>query len=93
MMGQVLREERHVDVFVRRFYGLRRREWVAVALVAIGIMAVNKLVVHDTGNTWTSLTLVSFYAGLLAVHGWRTVIRRRQPLGEPIGEPNPSGQG
>lgn len=56
-------------------------------------MGVNKLVIHDTGNTWMSLILVSFNTGLLAVHGLRKVIRRHQPLGEPIGAPKPSGQG
>ena len=74
---------------MRRFYGLRRTEWVAVALIAASIASVNKLVIHDTGNTWPGLVLVSFYAGLLAVHAWRRLTRWHKP----VGEPNPCGQG
>lgn len=77
-------------MFVRRFYRVRRGEWVAVALIAASIVGMSTLVIHGTDNTWTGLTLVSFYAGMLAVHGWRKLTRWRELSGEETGEPRSS---
>lgn len=60
---------------------LGRGEGVALAGIVLTIVGINKLVVHDTGNSWPGLLMVSVFTGLIAVHAWRWVRRRLDRTG------------
>jgi hypothetical protein len=49
-------------------FDLRRSEWLVVALVALVVVVVNKLVINDRGNTWPMLVLLAVAAGIGVVH-------------------------
>jgi hypothetical protein len=55
---------------------LRRGEWAAVVAMVAALVAINKVVVHDEGNTWGGLLLVSLCVGVALVHLRRFIVRR-----------------
>ena len=55
---------------------LSRSEWAVALVVAVLIVVVNKAVVHDTGNTWGTLVILSIAAGILATLGGSWVLHK-----------------
>lgn len=58
------------------FFALRPWEWAVVGVVASIIVIVNKAVIHDRGNSWATLLVVAFFAGVALSHSARWVRRR-----------------
>ena len=58
-------------------FTLSRGEWTLVGLVGLTVVTINKLVVHDHGNNWPTLVLLSFIGGLAVAHTAQRLRRRK----------------
>lgn len=56
-------------------FDLRPWEWIVVGVVAATIVIVNRAVIHDRGNSWASLLVLSFFAAVVVGHAIRWVRR------------------
>lgn len=58
------------------FFALRPWEWVIAGVVTSMIVIVNKAVIHDRGNSWATLLVLSLFAGIVVSHSARCMRER-----------------